>query len=383
MIRLKSLLEQTYTQTKPGVVSKKISNSNPYSKPKSGIAAKKIKTPSPIKNTIANIFDFMMSPIYYMYKGGGYFLGKATDAEKRGVKIYNNLVDIVQRRLEYNKKNKLPINTPTKEEIAYRKKLYKSTPSYGYPKLTQMFDIVNNIEQGKMDRTDVNILNNIEKELKSSNPVDRAYGKKDQQKYNARLELKAMALGIDTVDGLSKGYWIKSEFSPQKKADGKTTIYIRPKDIPTLTTKQFDVLYNEILLTKEGDKFPGGNSDTIRHRIGKLNIFWKHTERYPETLSSATFWNKFMTLGLKSFKFGCGEKNGTSFISVYDLWDLAPDFYSLLLKKGYAGNQQGSIDLSQFLHAPEIYFRIYRPEPGKSIVPFNPAKYSKDGKVKK
>lgn len=353
MIRLKKLLEQTYSAPK-------------------AMKAKKLQRQSSWIGNAARVIDILM--------GMGVNNGPASKlarAERRGIAIYNEFADIVNRRIEYNKKNNLPLNKPTQEEISYRQKLYKSAPSFGYTDLTKMFDIISDIEQGKQSSQDWKVLKDIETNLKSKNLKNVEHGKRLQQYYDARMELKAMALGLDAVDGLSKGYWVKSEHKPKKGKDGKTTIYVRPAKIPSLNTKQFDTLYNLILLTKVGGKFPGGNSETVRNRLttwtggkSKVNVFTDNQR-----------WMLFGNMG--TFKFGCGEENGKSFISIYDLWDLAPDFYSVLNSAGQQGIGKSSIDLSQFLHAPEIYYRIYRPEPGKALVPLNYTKYDKDGKVKK
>lgn len=353
MIRLKKLLEQTYSAPKAGKV-------------------KKLQQQSSWVGVVAKVIDIMM--------GMGAGEGPASTiarGERRGIAIYNEFADIVNRRIEYNKKNNLPLNKPTQEEISYRQKLYKSAPSFGYTDLTKMFDIISDIEQGKQSSQDWKVLKDIETNLKSKNLKNVEHGKRLQQYYDARMELKAMALGLDAIDGLSQGYWVKSEHKPQKGKDGKTTIYVRPAKIPSLNTKQFDTLYNLILLTKVGGKFPGGNSETVRNRLttwtggkSKVNVFTDNQR-----------WMLFGNMG--TFKFGCGEENGKSFISIYDLWDLAPDFYSVLNSVGQQGTGKSSIDLSQFLHAPEIYYRIYRPEPGKALVPLNYTKYGKNGRVKK
>jgi len=360
MIRLKKLLEQTYSAPKSGTV-------------------KKLQQQSTIKKLAAKIFDL----IIYNPIGSKGIASSLLDAEYRGINIYNKFAEIVNRRIKYNKKNNLPLNKPTQEETSYRQKLYKAAPSFGYTDATKIFNIISDIEQGKQSSQDLKVLKDIETHLKSKNPKEVEQGKRLQQYYNSRMELKAMALGLDAVNGLSNGYWVKSDHKPQKGKDGKTTIYIRPAKIPTLNTKQFDTLYNLILLTKEGGKFPGGNSETVRNRL----ITWWGSKSGLNVFSDDQYWNIFGNMG--TFKFGCGEENGTSFISVYDLWDLAPDFYNILpggegtTGSGKAGTTKSSIDLTQFLHAPEIYYRIYRPEPGKALVPLNYTKYSKDGKVKK
>jgi len=352
MIRLKTLLEQ-------------------YSTPKTPKKVNKVNTTivTKIADVIDLLFNFSDSPS----------ISRNLNIERRGVAIYNQFADIVNRRIEYNKKHNLPLDTPTAEETQYRQRLFKSAPSFGYiSDITQVFDIINNIEQGKQDDKDIEVLNRIKTDLKSKNPVDVANAKRVKQRLDARAELKAMALGLDAIDGLSKGYWIQSEFKPSK-TNGKTTIYIRPSTLPTLTTKQFDTLYNLILKTKIGNTFPGGNSQLVKDRLSSI-WRWNDGKSSLNIFSNDQLETLFGQMGV--FKFGCGEQGGTSYISVYDLWDLAPDFYTILGNDGKQGGESASVDITQFLHSPEIYYRIKRPEAGKAIVPLNWNNYTKDGKVK-
>ena len=50
-----------------------------------------------------------------------------------GYDIIKKFSDVIEKRLQYNKQNNLPPETKTQEEIAYREKLLKSTPFFGYP----------------------------------------------------------------------------------------------------------------------------------------------------------------------------------------------------------------------------------------------------------
>jgi hypothetical protein len=127
---------------------------------------------------------------------------------------------------------------------------------------------------------------------------------------------------------------VKSEFRPTSSKDPKA-IYYKPKDIPKLTTPQFDELYSVILTTKKPDgTFPGGNSSVLSKTKFKL-------------LDSGTIEKIRGDLG--NFKLGASEENGKKYISVYDEWDLFPP---ALKDKG--------IDIQQFGKTPLIYYRINR-----------------------
>ena len=66
-----------------------------------------------------------------------------------GYSIINNFSDVIKRRVEYNKKNNLPLDKMTKEEIDYRTKILNSTPSYGYPDALGFLDVIKDIKNGK------------------------------------------------------------------------------------------------------------------------------------------------------------------------------------------------------------------------------------------
>jgi len=143
-----------------------------------------------------------------------------------------------------------------------------------------------------------------------------------------------MWLGLDDPDGANKGYWITSEFKPTDSSNSNA-IYYKPKDIPRLTPQQFDELYNAIMKTKlSNGKFPGGNSDLI----------YKEKFKYVPT----SFLNDIES-DLGEFKFGAAVENGRKFISVYDVWDLAPPKL-----------KQFNIDINKYGKTCEIFYRIYK-----------------------
>jgi len=75
---------------------------------------------------------------------------------------------------------------------------------------------------------------------------------------------------FDDSNGLNVGNYVKSEFRPSSSKDSNA-IYYKPKDIPRLTTQQFDELYSVILSTKKPDgTFPGGNSTVLSKTKFKL-----------------------------------------------------------------------------------------------------------------
>lgn len=258
-----------------------------------------------------------------------------------GYSIINNFSDVIKRRVEYNKKNNLPLDKMTKEEIDYRTKILNSTPSYGYPNTLGFLDVIKDIKNGKDIRQDEfkkykntygTDLDNIPYSILGGKPK---YSEQEiRQKMSGREELKKMWLGIDDPNGLNVGNYVKSEFRPSTSTDSNA-IYYKPKDIPRLTTQQFDELYPVILSTKKSDgTFPGGNSSVLFKTKFK-------------TLDGDTIEKIRGDLGY--FKLGASEENGKKYISVYDEWDLFPP---ALLKKG--------IDIQQFGKTPLIYYRINR-----------------------
>ena len=257
-----------------------------------------------------------------------------------GYSIINNFSDVIKRRVEYNKKNNLPLDKMTKEEIDYRTKILNSTPSYGYPNALGFLDVIKDIKNGKDIRQDE--FNKYKNMPKAGSGFDNtSLGGKikytDQelkQMMSGREELKKMYLGIDDPNGLNVGYYVKSEFRPSTSKD-PNAIYYKPKDIPRLTTQQFDELYSVILSTKKPDgTFPGGNSDVL------IDTKFK-------TLDDGTIEKIRSDLG--HFKLGASEESGKKYISVYDEWDLFPP---ALKDKG--------IDIQQFGKTPLIYYRINR-----------------------
>ncbi len=253
---------------------------------------------------------------------------------KDGRDLLKNFDDIIKRRLEYNKKNKLPLDTLTPEEKSFREKILNATPNYGYPDIFGLSKIIQDITLGK------NIQPAEFERYKKLGTQD--YGKigkptysdqKLSQMMGSRQELKKMWLGIDEPGGETKGYWIKSEFRPRNSKDPKA-VYFKPKNIPKLTTQQFDELYNAILKTKSSDgTFPGGNSSVMNSDLKSFN-----DSKIREIRGD-----------LGHFKFGVGEENGKKYISVYDEWDLVPP-----------SAQKFDVDVQKYGKTPLIYYRIYR-----------------------
>ena len=257
-----------------------------------------------------------------------------------GYDIINKFSDIIKRRLEFNKKNNLPLDKMTKEEIDYRTSILNSTPSYGYPDVLGFLSVIKDVKSGKdIRQSEFQKYKNLNK---SGSGLDytsiggqKKYTEPElKQMMAGREELKKMWLGLDEPDGLTKGNYIKSEFKPSSSKD-PNALYYRPKDIPRLTTQQFDELYSTILSTRKPDgTFPGGNSNVLSKTKFK-------------TIDSGLIEKIRGDLG--NFKLGAVEENGKKYISVYDEWDLFPP---ALKKKG--------IDIQQFGKTPLIYYRINR-----------------------
>lgn len=257
-----------------------------------------------------------------------------------GYDIINKFSDIIKRRIEFNKKNNLPLDKMTKEEIDYRTSILNSTPSYGYPDVLGFLSVIKDVKSGKdIRQSEFQKYKNLNK---SGSGLDytsiggqKKYTEPElKQMMAGREELKKMWLGLDEPDGLTKGNYIKSEFKPSSSKD-PNALYYRPKDIPRLTTQQFDELYSTILTTRKPDgTFPGGNSNVLSKTKFK-------------TIDSGLIEKIRGDLG--NFKLGAVEENGKKYISVYDEWDLFPP---ALKKKG--------IDIQQFGKTPLIYYRINR-----------------------
>ena len=257
-----------------------------------------------------------------------------------GYSIINNFSDVIKKRVEYNKKNNLPLDKMTKEEIDYRTKILNSTPSYGYPDALGFLEVIKDIKNGKDIRQDE--FNKYKNLVKAGSSFDNTgiggkikYTEQElKQMMSGREELKKMWLGIDEPDGLTKGDYVKSEFKPSTSTN-PNAIYYKPKNIPRLTTQQFDELYVAIMKTRlPNGKFPGGNSNVLSNTKFK-------------TLDGGTIEKIRGDLG--NFKLGASEESGKKYISVYDEWDLFPP---ALKEKG--------IDIQQFGKTPLIYYRINR-----------------------
>lgn len=258
---------------------------------------------------------------------------------KDGRDLLSNFDAIIKRRIDYNKKHNLPIDTLTPEEKAFREKILKATPNLNYPTIFGLSNIIKDINQGKSIRPE---------EFKDYTNPSFWSGKVSQNPsatnklLDSREELKRMWLGIDEPGGENKGYWVKSEFKPKDSTD-PNAVYYKPKNIPKLTPQQFDELYDAIMKTKKSDgKFPGGNSDTIINRGYKfitLNILKKLSGDEKESYHSI----------LGNFKFGAGEENGKKYISIYDEWDLVPP-----------STKKFGVDIQKYGKTPLIYYRIYR-----------------------
>lgn len=247
---------------------------------------------------------------------------------KDGRDLLKNFNDIIKRRIEYNKKNKLPLDTLTPEEKSFRNKIFNATPpsSAPYPDILGLTKIIQDINLGKNIQTSEFEKYRKNNPNRSENDIKKIMSSGD--------ELKKMWLGLDEPGGETKGYWIKSEFSPKDSTDPKA-IYFKPKNIPKLSTQQFDELYNAILKTKlPNGKFPGGNSDTVFEYSFKFL-----PKNFLDDLES----------DLGNFKFGASEENGKKYISIYDEWDLVP-----------SSAQKFGVDVQKYGKTPLIYFRIYR-----------------------
>jgi hypothetical protein len=287
---------------------------------------------TPIKPIEPSLLEKLVTNFLLPVSGGP--LGVITkDVYKKyvdgGRKIYNDFASIVNRRLDYNKKNNLPLEKMTPEEINYRNRIYKATPDFGYPDVLRFMEIVGDIQSGK------DIRKSERDVIKGKYVPDEMQGKMNPEKvdsrYNSRDELKKMWLGIDNPNGLQTGEWIQSKYKPTTSKD-PNAIYYMPKTLPNLTQKEFDLVYNEILKTKKPDgTFPGGNSDIVFPKLPK-NLAIKFENQ------------------LGHFKFGAAEENGKKYISLYDEWDLVPPTLKNM-----------GIDIQKFGKIPLIYYRIYRP----------------------
>lgn len=247
---------------------------------------------------------------------------------KDGRDLLKKFDDIIKRRIEYNKKNKLPLDTLTPEEKTFRENILKATPpsSASYPDIFGLTKIIQDINLGKNIQLSEFIKYRKNNPNRSDSDIKKIMSSGD--------ELKKMWLGLDEPSGETKGYWIKSEFKPKDSTDPKA-LYFKPKNIPKLTTQQFDELYNAILKTKlPNGKFPGGNSE---------KVFEYNFKFLPKTFLDD------LEADLGKFKFGAVEENGKKYISIYDEWDLVPP-----------SAKKFGVDVQKYGKTPLIYYRIYR-----------------------
>jgi hypothetical protein len=264
---------------------------------------------------------------------------------KDGRDLLSKFDAIIKRRLEYNKKNNLPPDTLTKEEQEFRERIGRATPNLNYPFWPQQISkIIQDINQGRNIRPE-------EIKLYTDPPwnsvIPKTSKESGEEALNNRDELKRMWLGIDKPSEDTDGYWIKSEFKPQDSSN-PNAIYYRPKNIPKLTTQEFDELYNEILKTRlPNGKFPGGNSDIIVDNACSWGRYKYITCDLIQRISGDNVESGHLILG--SFKFGTSIENGRKYITIYDMWDLVPP--SL---------KRFGVDLQKYGKTLEMYYRIYR-----------------------
>jgi hypothetical protein len=260
---------------------------------------------------------------------------------KDGRELLNQFEEIIKRRIEYNKKNKLPLDTLTSEEKAFRERILKATPNLNYPRIGGLSKIIQDINQGKNIRPEEikNYTNPAWNQLWA--PIDANSATKLLDK---REELKRMWLGIDEPDGENKGFWVKSEFRPRDSKD-PNAVYYKPKSLPKLTPQQFDELYERIMKTiLPNGKFPGGNSVKIFEDYKKYKFLSYNLLLQLIGDESGSF---HAILG--EFKFGAAEENGKKYISIYDEWDLVPP-----------SAQKFGVNVQKYGKTPLIYYRIYR-----------------------
>lgn len=269
---------------------------------------------------------------------------------KDGRDLLKKFDEIIGRRIEYNKKNNLPLETLTAEEKSFREKISKATPNLGYPSIFGLSKIVQDINQGKNIRPEeIEKYKNpgyfsSQKMLQDIHGVKNPSDKEVNSLLDKREELKRMWLGIDEPSGDTKGFWVKSEFKPSSSKDSNA-VYFKPKDIPRLTTQQFDELYNVIMKTRLPDgRFPGGNSNSIienydDYKFLTLDLLKKLTGDDKSSIHSL----------LGNFKFGAGKDGEKYFISIFDEWDLFPP-----------SAENFGVNVQKYGKTPLIYYRIYR-----------------------
>lgn len=251
---------------------------------------------------------------------------------------------IIKRRIDYNKKHNLPIDTLTPEEKTFREKILKSTPNLNYPTIFGLSNIIKNINQGKSIRPE-EFKTYTNPSFWSTQPHQNP--STTNKLLDRREELKKMWLGIDEPGGENKGFWVKSEFRPKDSTDPKV-VYYKPKEIPKLTLQQFDELYNVIMSTKlPNGKFPGGNSVSILGAAGHGEYKFINLDTLKKLSGDEK--ESFHSI-LGKFKFGAAEENGKKYISIYDEWDLVPP-----------SAKKFGVNVQKYGKTPLIYYRIYRP----------------------
>ena len=262
---------------------------------------------------------------------------------KDGRALLSEFDKIIERRIDFNKKNNLPIDTLTDEEKKFREKIFKATPNLNYPTVFGLSKMLYDIKSGKNVRPE-EIKKYTDPSFLSITPsVDRDVA---NQLLDRREELKKMWLGIDNPDGDKSGFWVKSEFRPSSSKN-PNDVYYKPKNLPRLSQQQFDELYNLIMTTKKTDgTFPGGNSekiieDVMSGKFKNLNI------NLIQGLVGDVAGSFHSMLG--NFKFGAGLDGTKKYISIYDEWDMAPP-----------SMKKFGVDVQKYGKTPLIYYRIYR-----------------------
>jgi len=261
---------------------------------------------------------------------------------KDGRDILSKFDKIIQKRIDYNKSNNLPIDTLTQEEKTFRENIFKATPNLNYPTIFGISKMIEDVKNGKSVRPE-----EVKKYTNSSvmSFITPTTPEKANKILDRREELKRMWLGIDEPNGDKEGFWVKSEFKPSvsKKPN---EVYYKPKELPNLSQQQFEELYNLIITTKKPDgTFSGGNSEYIISQISKGKT--KHlNDELIQRLTGDIGNSIHLILG--SFKLGAGIEGNKKYISIYDEWDMAP-----------RSLEKFGVDVQKYGKTPLIYYRIY------------------------
>jgi len=315
------LNEQPYLRSAPPMPSDRLGPQGVMLSPKN------VRVTAPVSKGLNPNYNFWDKVIDFFLPG---------TPVKDGRNLLSTFDEIIKRRIEYNKKTKLPLETLTPEERSFREKILKATPNYGYPDIIGLSKIIQDINNGKnIQPSEFQRYKKIGTQDNGKIGTQKYSDQKLKQMMSSRDELKRMWLGIDEPGGENKGYWVKSEFKP-KTSTNPNAVYFKPKNIPKLTLQQFDELYNAILKTKlPNGNFPGGNS----------HILFDNKFQYLDN-------NKRDELrgDLGNFKFGVGDDGGKKYISLYDEWDLVPPSAKTF-----------GVNVQKYGYTPLIYFRIYRP----------------------